>query len=68
MLHESQEPTLFQAVNLNIKPCADEGNIVECYMLRPFAHPVAYCCELVGVVASVSTPLPKQKTDATTAI
>ena len=43
-LHESQEPTLFQAVNLNIKPCANEGNIAERYMLRPFAHPVACCC------------------------
>ena len=60
MLHESQEPTLFQAVNLNIKPCANEGNIVGCYMLRPFAHPVTCCCELVGVVASVWTPLPKR--------
>ena len=60
MVHERQEPTLFQAVNLNIKPCANEGNIVECYMLRPFAHPVACCCELVGVVASISTPLPKR--------
>ena len=25
-------------------------NIVECYMLRPLAHPVACCCVLLGVV------------------
>ena len=32
-------------------------NIVGCYMLRPFAHPVACCCVLLGGVASVWTPL-----------
>ena len=32
-------------------------NIVGCYMLRPFAHPVS-CFVLLGVVASVYTPLP----------
>ena len=26
-------------------------NAVGCYMLRPFAHPVACCCVLLGVVA-----------------
>ena len=26
-------------------------NIVGCYMLRPFAHPVACCCAFLGVVA-----------------
>ena len=25
-------------------------DIVECYMLRPLAHPVACCCKLLGVV------------------
>ena len=23
-------------------------NIVECYMLRPLAHSVAFCCDVVG--------------------
>ena len=32
-------------------------NIVGCYMLRPFPHPVACCCVLLGVVASVCTPM-----------
>ena len=36
---------------------ANGRNIVGCYMLRPFAHPVA-CCVFLGVVASVYTPLP----------
>ena len=27
------------------------SNIVGCYTLRPFAHPVACCCLLLGVVA-----------------
>ena len=27
-------------------------------MMRPSAHPVACCCVLLGVVASVCTPLP----------
>ena len=29
-------------------------------MLRPFTHLVASCCVLLGVVASVCTPLPKR--------
>ena len=32
-------------------------NIVECYMLRPFAHPVACCCALLGVVAQYLKPV-----------
>ena len=28
----------------NLKPRANGRNIVKCYMLRPFAHPVACCC------------------------
>ena len=28
-------------------------NIVECYMLRPFAHPVACCCALLAVFRKV---------------
>ena len=27
-----------------LKPRANGRNIVGCYMLRPFAHPVACCC------------------------
>ena len=27
-----------------LKPLANGRNIVGCYMLRPFAHPVACCC------------------------
>ena len=26
-------------------------NIIGCYMLRPFAHPIACCLQLLGVVA-----------------
>ena len=32
-------------------------NIFGCYMLRPFAHPVACCCVLLGVVAQALTPV-----------
>ena len=35
----------------SIKPRANGRNIVGCYMLRPFAHPVAYCWMLLRVVA-----------------
>ena len=34
-----------------LKPRAKGRNIVGCYILRPFAHPVARCVELSGVVA-----------------
>ena len=40
-----------------IKPRANGRNIVGGYMLRPFAHPAAFCCVLLGVVASDRTPL-----------
>ena len=33
------------------------SNIVGCYMLRPFVHPVACCCVLLGVVAQSSKPI-----------
>ena len=33
------------------------SNIVGCYMLRPFAHPVACCCVLLGVVAQSLKPV-----------
>ena len=32
-------------------------NIGGCYMLRPFAHPVACCCVLLGVVAQSLKPV-----------
>ena len=31
-------------------------NIVECYMLRPLAHPVACCCNVVAMLLGVVTP------------
>ena len=31
-----------------VKPRANGRNIVGCYMLQPFAHPVACCCVLLG--------------------
>ena len=37
-------------VLLALKPPANGCNIVGYYMLRPFAHPAAYCCVLLGVV------------------
>ena len=33
------------------------SNIVGCYMLRPFAHTVACCCVLLGVVAQSLKPV-----------
>ena len=43
---------------------AKTPNIVGCYMLRPFAHPVARCLVLLGVVAQ-SLKLLATCTDAT---
>ena len=37
-------------VLLALKSPANGCDIVEYYMLRPFAHPAAYCCVLLGVV------------------
>ena len=39
-----------------LKPCENGRNIVGCYMLHPFAHPVACCCVLLGVVAQSLKP------------
>ena len=36
----------------NFRPAVP--NIVGCYTLRPFAHPVACCCVLLGVIAQSS--------------
>ena len=36
---------------------AKTPNIVGCYMLRPFAHPVACFCVLLGVVAESLKPV-----------
>ena len=32
-------------------------DFVGCYLLRPFTHPVACCCELLGVVAQSLKPV-----------
>ena len=37
-------------------------NIFGCYMLRPFAHPVACCCVLLGVVAQSLKPVKRLAT------
>ena len=42
----------------SLKPHAIGRNVVGYYMLDLFAHPFACCCVLLGVVASVFTPLP----------
>ena len=34
-----------------VKPSGNGPNIVGCYMLRPFAHPISCCCVLLEVVA-----------------
>ena len=41
-----------------VKPRANGRNIVGCYMLRPFAHPVACCWMLLRVVAQSLKPVP----------
>ena len=49
---------------------AKTSNIVGCYRLRPFAHPVACFCVLLGVVAQILRPVnlleSYVQTDATT--
>ena len=42
-----------------VKPRANGRNIVgsRCYMLRPFAHPVACYCMLLGVAAQCLKPV-----------
>ena len=42
---------------LDIKPRANGHNIVGCYMLPPFAHPVTCCCVLLGVVPQSLKPV-----------
>ena len=42
---------------LDIKSRANGHKIVGCYMLPPFAHPVACCCVLLGVVAQSLKPV-----------
>ena len=42
---------LFILYRVVLKPRANGRNIVGCYMLRPFAHPVACCWMLLRVVA-----------------
>ena len=40
-----------------VKPRANGRNIVGCYMLRPFAHPVTCCWMLLRVVAQSLKPV-----------
>ena len=40
-----------------VKPRANGCNIVGCYMLRPFAHPVACCWIVLRVVAQSFKPI-----------
>ena len=42
---------------VNVKPRANGRNIVGCYMLRLFAHPVACCWMLLRVVAQSLKPV-----------
>ena len=42
---------------LSVKPRANERNIVGCYMLRPFGHPIACCWMLLRVVAQSLKPV-----------
>ena len=53
-----------------LKLRADGRNIVGCYMLRLFAHPVVCCCVLLGVVTQRLKPVKvlavRVQTDATT--
>ena len=48
---------VYSPVQTDATLVAKNSNIVGFYMLRPFAYPVACCCVLLGVVASVCTPL-----------
>ena len=43
-------------VLLALKLALSGCNIVGYYMLRPFAHPAAYCCVLLGVVEQSLKP------------
>ena len=47
----------FLSFAVGMKPRANGRNIVGCYMLRPFAHPVACCCVLLGVVSQSLKPV-----------
>ena len=42
---------------IRLKPCTNVRNIVGCYMLRPFAHPVACCWMLLRIVAQSLKPV-----------
>ena len=45
-----------------LKPRANGRNIVGCYTLRPFAHPSARCCVLLGVIAQSLKPVKRSAT------
>ena len=44
-------------VKQTVKPRVNGRNVAGCYFLRPFAHPVACCCGLLGVVAQSLKPV-----------
>ena len=46
--------------------CANGRNIVGCYMLRPFAHLVSCCWELLGKELETSQTFSYVQRDATT--
>ena len=48
--------TVLGSMNSFLEPLANGRNIVGCYVLHPFAHPVA-CCALFGVVAESLKPV-----------
>ena len=45
------------SLHVSLKPRANGRNIVGCYMLHPFAHPIACCWMLLRVVAQSLKPV-----------
>ena len=59
MWHSTSMPQIYSSVFTNLwhffRPVPTTRNIVGCYALRPFAHPVAYC--RLGVVEQSLQPV-----------
>ena len=53
-LNQKDKINLFRGL---LNPVQTDANIVGCYMLRPFAHPVACCWMLLRVVAQSLKPV-----------
>ena len=48
-----EKPSTLRALEFSdIKPQPNDRNIVGCNLLRAFDHPVALCCDMLGVVGS----------------